>query len=58
MALPEDWRAEADGYGLHQARFRQLPSDKQIIEAVERIPNPGWRLAYGCLLYTSPSPRD
>ncbi|KZR69543.1 Phage integrase family protein [Prochlorococcus marinus str. MIT 1313] len=49
MALPEDWRAEADGYGLHQARFRQLPSDKQIIEAVERIPNPGWRLAYGLM---------
>ncbi|HGY5535564.1 MAG: site-specific integrase [Prochlorococcus sp.] len=49
LALPEDWRAEAGGYGLHRARFRQLPSDKQIIEAVLRIPNPGWRLAFGLM---------
>ena len=49
IALPSDWRAEAGGYGLHRARFRQLPSDRQILEAVLRIPNPGWRLAFGLM---------
>ena len=49
IPLPEDWRAESGGYGLHRARFRQLPSDGQILEAVLRIPNPGWRLAFGLM---------
>ena len=49
IALPEDWRQEAGGYGLHRARFRQLPSDAQILEAVLQIPNPRWRLAYGLM---------
>jgi integrase len=49
LALPENWRAEANGYGLHRARFRQLPSDNQIMEAVQAIPNPRWRLAYGLM---------
>ena len=49
LALPEDWRAEAAGYGLHRARFRQLPSDHQILESILRIPNPRWRLAYGLM---------
>ena len=35
--------------GLHRARFRQLPSDPQILEAILRIPNPGWRLVYGLM---------
>ena len=47
--LPQDWRQEAAGYGLHQARFRQLPTDAQILEGVLRIPNPRWRLAYGLM---------
>jgi integrase len=49
ISLPDNWRAEAAGYGLHRARFRQLPSDGQILEAVLRIPNPGWRLAFGLM---------
>ena len=49
LALPEDWRQEAGGYGLHQARFRQLPTDAQILKAVLQIPNPRWRLAYGLM---------
>jgi integrase len=49
LALPDAWRAEAGGYGLHRARFRQLPSDSQILEAILRIPNPGWRLVYGLM---------
>jgi len=49
IPLPENWRQEAGGYGLHRARFRQLPTDAQILEAVLQIPNPSWRLAYGLM---------
>ena len=49
LHLPADWGERASGYGLHRAQFRQLPSDAQILAAVERIPNPGWRLAYGLM---------
>lgn len=49
LELPENWRAEAAGYGLHRARFRHLPSDHQILESLLRIPNPRWRLAYGLM---------
>ena len=49
LRLPADWGERASGYGLHRAQFRQLPSDAQILAAVERIPNPGWRLAYGLM---------
>ena len=49
LVLPADWGERAGGYGLHAAQFRQLPSDRQILEWIERIPNPGWRLAYGLM---------
>ncbi len=49
IALPEDWRERSGGYGLHAARFRQLPQDDAIVELLERIPNASWRLAYGLM---------
>ena len=49
IPLPDNWRQEAGGYGLHKSRFRQLPTDAQVLEAVLQIPNPGWRLAYGLM---------
>ena len=49
LSLPADWAEQAGGYGLHQARFRPLPSDSLILELVQRIPNPRWRLAYGLM---------
>jgi integrase len=49
LTLPADWGERAGGYGLHAAQFRQLPSDEQILQGIERIPNPGWRLAYGLM---------
>jgi integrase len=49
ITLPQDWRERAGGYGLHAARFRRLPADAQILELLERIPNPRWRLAYGLM---------
>ena len=49
IPLPDDWNERAGGYGLHAARFRQLPSDSEILALLERIPNPRWRLVYGLL---------
>lgn len=49
LVLPADWGERAGGYGLHAAQFRQLPSDLQILQVLEHIPNPGWRLAYGLM---------
>jgi integrase len=49
LDLPSDWSERAGGYGLHAARFRQLPSDAEILNLVDRIPNEGWRLAYGLM---------
>lgn len=49
LPLPADWRQRATGYGLHRAQFRQLPSDGQILQLLEQIPNPAWRLAYGLM---------
>ncbi len=49
IALPADWSERAGGYGLHVAQFRQLPNDQEILRWSERIPNPGWRLAYGLM---------
>ena len=49
LALPADWSERAAGYGLHAARFRQLPDDGRILELVETIPNAGWRLVYGLM---------
>ena len=49
ISLPADWSERAGGYGLHVAQFRQLPNDQEILRWSERIPNPGWRLAYGLM---------
>lgn len=49
ISLPPDWSERAAGYGLHQAQFRELPSDSQILKGIELIPNPRWRLAYGLM---------
>ncbi|APD49100.1 site-specific integrase [Synechococcus sp. CS-602] len=49
LSLAEDWGERSGGYGLHQAQFRQLPSDDDVQAHVARIPNPAWRLAYGLM---------
>jgi integrase len=49
LPLPPDWQELGKGYGLHAARFRPLPSDAQILQVVEQIPNPRWRLVYGLM---------
>jgi len=49
LPLPTDWQEMGRGYGLHLARFRPLPSDAQILQVLDRIPNPQWRLVYGLM---------
>ncbi len=49
IPLPKNWRAESSGYGIHKARFRQLPSDQLILKTWLKIPNPAWRLVYGLM---------
>ena len=49
VALPDNWSERAAGYGLHAAQFRRLPSDSQIVQGIEQVPNPAWRLAYGLM---------
>ena len=49
LPLPPDWQELGRGYGLHAARFRPLPSDAQILQVLELIPNPQWRLVYGLM---------
>ncbi len=47
--LPDNWKAKGNGYGLHKAHFRKLPSDELIIEIWKNIPNPKWKLVYGLM---------
>ncbi len=49
IELPENWRAKGNGYGLHRAHYRKLPSDDLIKESWLQIPNPQWRLVYGLM---------
>ena len=49
LELPSDWRKRGNGYGLHKAHYRNLPSDNLIKEAWLKIPNKCWRTAYGLM---------
>ena len=49
IPLPEDWSRRSGGYGLHRAGHRQLPTDRQIMAAWHRIPNPAWRWVLGVM---------
>ncbi len=49
LSLPDDWRSQSSGYGLHKAKFRDLPSDDLIKETWLKIPNQSWRLVFGLM---------
>ncbi len=49
LDLPEDWKNMAYGYGIHKAKFRELPTDKYIEDTFELIPNPQWKFVYGLM---------
>lgn len=49
LCLPQDLKKLAGGYGASQTQARELPSDKEIVNVWETIPNPGWRFVYGMM---------
>ena len=49
ISLPENWSSYSKGYGLHKAKFRKLPTDKEIEETFLHIPNHRWKLVFGLM---------
>ena len=58
--LPESMRADAQPAAYDES-LRQVDADaqnKQFVESAAALTVLKWSSAWGCLLYTSPSPRD
>ncbi|MEL7504709.1 MAG: site-specific integrase [Cyanobacteria bacterium J06554_6] len=49
LELPTDLKSFWGRYGSSKAQIRDLPTDEQIVEAYEQIPNPAWRFVYGMM---------
>jgi len=49
LELPENWKQLQSGYGIHESNFRALPSDEEIINSIQLIPNPKWRFVFGLM---------
>tara|TARA_Y100001968_G_scaffold333014_1_gene393615 strand:- start:2605 stop:3762 length:1158 start_codon:yes stop_codon:yes gene_type:complete len=49
IRLNPNWKELGSGYGMHQSRFRELPSDQLIKETWELIPSKKWRMVYGLM---------
>ncbi len=49
LELPENWKQLQSGYGIHESNFRVLPSDEEIINSFQLIPNPKWRFVFGLM---------
>ena len=49
LELPENWKQLQSGYGIHESNFRKLPSDKEIINSFQLIPNPKWRFVFALM---------
>ena len=49
LKLPENWKQLQSGYGIHESNFRELPSDEEIINSFQLIPNPKWRFVFGLI---------
>jgi len=49
LDLPENWKQLQSGYGIHESNFRELPSDEEIMNSFQLIPNPKWRFVYGLM---------
>lgn len=47
--LPKDLKQYWGNYGTSRTQMRDLPSDEQILEVGDRIPNPAWRFVYGIM---------
>ncbi len=49
IKLPEDWKANAKGYGLSNASFRDLPTDDEVEKLWHKIPNNSWKFVFGLM---------
>ncbi|MBE9182326.1 site-specific integrase [Oculatella sp. LEGE 06141] len=49
LELPTDLKTYWGNYSPSQTQIRQLPSDQDIVTAIDRIPNPAWRFVYGIM---------
>jgi hypothetical protein len=49
LELPTDLNTLWGNYGTRRTQARQLPTDSQILEAWQTIPNPAWRFVYGIM---------
>ena len=49
LELPKNWKQLQSGYGIHESNFRELPSDEDIINNFQLIPNPKWRFVFGLM---------
>ncbi|MEO1590804.1 MAG: site-specific integrase [Cyanobacteria bacterium J06632_22] len=49
LELPTDLKSFWGRYGSTKTQIRDLPTDQQIIEAYELIPNPAWQFVYGMM---------
>ncbi len=49
LELPENWKQLQSGYGIHESKFRELPSDEEIINSFQLIPNAKWRFVFGLM---------
>jgi integrase len=49
LELPTELKAFWGNYGTSQTQLRDLPSDEQILEIYQQIPNPAWRFVYGIM---------
>ena len=49
LELPENWKQLQSGYGIHESKFRELPSDEEIINSFQLIPNQKWKFVFGLM---------
>ncbi len=49
LELPENWKQLQSGYGINESKFRELPSDEEIVKSFKLIPNPKWRFVFGLM---------
>jgi integrase len=49
LELPTPLKTYWGSYGPSQTKARQLPSDQEVVQVFEQIPNPAWRFVYGVL---------
>jgi integrase len=49
LELPTELKTLWGKYSPNHTQLRSLPSDQQIIEVFEQIPNPAWQMVYGIM---------